>query len=60
MEDSTSTVIRLADTKDSFGYDYDDFIYITYVGTTPFVEDDIVTFYGIVKGSHKYESQGGH
>jgi hypothetical protein len=60
MEDSTSTEIRLAVTKDSNGYDYDDVIYITYVGATPFVEDDEVTVYGIVKGSHTYESQAGH
>lgn len=60
MEDETSTDIRLAVTKDSYGYDFNDVIYITYEGTTEFVEDDIVTVYGTVEGSLTYESQAGY
>jgi hypothetical protein len=60
IEDSTSTEIRLAVTKDSYGYDYDDIVYITYAGTTPFVRDDLITVYGTLNGSHTYESEAGH
>jgi hypothetical protein len=37
-----------------------DVVYVTYEGTTPFVEDDVVTVYGTVKGSNSYESQAGY
>ncbi|WP_157827632.1 hypothetical protein [Niallia nealsonii] len=47
-------------TKESYGYDVSDVVYITYAGTTEFVEEDIVTVYGTVKGSHTYEPQAGH
>ncbi|QHT48013.1 hypothetical protein M662_16500 [Bacillus sp. SB49] len=60
MEDETSTVIRLAVTKDSYGYDYNDVVYVTFDDTTPFVEEDIVTVYGTVSGSYTYESTAGH
>ncbi|MFC7678367.1 hypothetical protein [Paenibacillus sp. GCM10028914] len=60
IEDETSTVIRLAVTKDSYGYDFNDVVYITYKGTTPFVKEDIVTVYGTIQGSYTYESQAGH
>lgn len=60
MEDSSSTVMRLAVTKESYGYSYNDVIYITYDGTTEFVDEDIVTVYGLIKGSHTYESQAGY
>ena len=51
MEDGSSGMIRLAVTKDSYGYDYDDVVYVTYEGTVPFVEDDIATVYGTIMGS---------
>lgn len=60
MEDETSTVIRLAVTKESYGYNFNDVVYITYTGTTPFVDEDIITVYGTIIGSHTYESQAGH
>ncbi|WP_029284887.1 hypothetical protein [Metabacillus indicus] len=60
MEDETSSIIRLAVTKDSYGYDINDVIYITYEGTTEFVEEDVITVYGTILGSHTYESQAGH
>jgi hypothetical protein len=60
MEDESSTIIRLAVTKDSYGYDMDDIMYITYDTTTPFVEDDIINVYGVIQGSETYESQAGY
>ncbi|MDQ0428797.1 flagellar basal body-associated protein FliL [Planomicrobium stackebrandtii] len=60
MEDSSSTVMRLAVTKETYGYSYDDVVYVTYDGTTEFVDEDIVTVYGLIKGSHTYESQAGY
>lgn len=60
MEDESSSVIRLAVTKDSYGYDFNDVIYITYNKTTKFVDEDVVTVYGTVLGSHSYESQAGY
>lgn len=60
MEEGNSTVIRLAVTKNSSGYDVNDVVYVTYKGTTPAVEKDVVTVYGTIKGSHTYESQAGY
>ncbi|WP_255290384.1 hypothetical protein [Bacillus thuringiensis] len=56
MERGNSTMIRLAVTKESYGYDSNDIIYITYDGTTQFIDQDIVTVYGRVMGSHTYKS----
>ncbi|MFV5911917.1 hypothetical protein [Bacillus cereus] len=56
MESGNSTMIRLAVTKESYGYNSNDIIYVTYDGTTQFVDKDIVTVYGRVLGSHTYES----
>ncbi|QEY22433.1 hypothetical protein D0S48_18205 [Psychrobacillus sp. AK 1817] len=60
MEDESSTVIRLAVTKDSYGYDYNDVDFITYEGTTPFVEEDIISVYGTIMESHTYQSTAGY
>ena len=60
MEDESSSVIRLAVTMDSYGYDFNDVVYITYDGTTSFVDEDEITVYGTVKGSHTYESTAGY
>ena len=60
MEDETSTDIRLAVTKDSYGYDYNDVVYVTFEGTTPFLDEDIVTIYGKVSGAYSYESTAGY
>jgi hypothetical protein len=60
MEGDDVTNIRLAVTKDSYGYDYNDVIYIEYPGLTEFVEEDVVTVYGEVYGSYSYESQAGY
>lgn len=54
MENSGYSEIRM-DVNDNFG----DTVYITYLGTTPAVEDDMITIYGEVTGSYTYESQAG-
>lgn len=45
---------------DSYGYDFNDVVYVTYQGTTTFIEEDVITIYGTVQGSHTYESTAGH
>lgn len=60
MEDESSSIIRLAVTKESYGYNFNDVVYITYAGTTEFVDEDIVTVYGTIMGSYTYESQAGY
>jgi hypothetical protein len=53
------TVIRLAVTKDSYGYNPNDVIWVEYLGYTDFVDEDIVTVYGEIMGEHSYTSQAG-
>ncbi|MCY9290852.1 hypothetical protein MOF05_21110 [Bacillus haynesii] len=60
VENDNSTDIRLAVTKTSYGYDFNDIVYITYDGTTPFVEEDKITVYGTIQGSYTYESTAGY
>ncbi|MBN8208921.1 hypothetical protein JI666_09205 [Bacillus sp. NTK071] len=60
IESDDYTNIRLAVTKDSYGYSFDEIIYIEYDGLTEFVEEDVVTIYGTVYGSHDYTSQAGY
>lgn len=60
MEDENSTELRLAVTKDAYGYDYNDVVYVTFEGTTPFLDEDIVTIYGTVSGAYTYESTAGY
>lgn len=58
QEDSGMTVLRVNVTNE--GYDiWDDDIYVTYIGTTPAVEDDIVDIYGTLSGGESYETQMG-
>ena len=60
MEGLGQTEMRIAVTKDSWGYwNYDDVIYVTYDGTTDFVEEDVVTVYGEITGSYTYTSIAG-
>ncbi len=59
MESGGTTDIRMDITN--MGYDiWTDTIYVTYAGTTPAVEDNIITVYGTVKGSHTYTSQANY
>ena len=59
MEGFGTTQMRIAVTKTSWGWDFDDVIYVTYEGTTDFVEEDVVTVYGEVTGSYSYTSVAG-
>ncbi|WP_163100073.1 hypothetical protein [Peribacillus alkalitolerans] len=60
MEGDNLTQIRLAVTKDSYGYSISDIIFVEYTGLTDFVEDDIVTIYGTVYGKYSYTSQANY
>ncbi|MBR8646364.1 hypothetical protein KEH51_29255 [[Brevibacterium] frigoritolerans] len=60
LEGDGSTNIRLAVSKDSYGWSYDDIIYIEYDGTTDFVDEDVVTVYGEIYGDYSYTSQAGY
>lgn len=59
MEDFNRTEMRIAVTRDSWGWNIDDVIYVTYDGTTDFVEEDVVTVYGEITGSYSYTSVAG-
>lgn len=59
LEGDNITNIRLAVTKTSYGYDFNDVIFIEYPGYTDFVDDDIITVYGEIYGSYSYKSQAG-
>ncbi|MDE1969994.1 MAG: hypothetical protein KGI50_00200 [Patescibacteria group bacterium] len=50
-------VIRLAVTKDSYGWSSSDVVYVEYATTTSAVKDDVVTIYGPLTGSKTYTSQ---
>lgn len=59
-EDSSGTVMRVAVTPTSYGYDFNDFIIVmTTEDTSDIFKDDIVTVDGYVFGAHTYESQAG-
>lgn len=57
QESGSYGIIRLAVTKESYGWSFTDVIYIEYQGHTDAVEDDVVTVYGQLNGSKTYESQ---
>lgn len=50
-------IIRLAVTKESYGWSPADVVYVEYQGHTDAVGDDVVTAYGQLTGSKTYESQ---
>ena len=60
MESNSYTTIRMSVTQTSYGWSLSDIIYVEYDGTTDFVEDDVITVYGTVFGSHSYTSQAGY
>lgn len=60
LEGDDMTNIRLSVTKDSYGYSFNDLVFIEYIGYTDFVDGDIVTIYGEVYGEYSYESQAGY
>ncbi|WP_050614966.1 hypothetical protein [Bacillus testis] len=59
QESGHYTAIRLAVTQTSYGYDFNDIIWVEYDGLTDFVEDDIVTVYGEIAGTKSYKSTAG-
>lgn len=59
LEEGNFTVIRLAVTPTSYGYDFNDIIWVEYIGTTEFVDEDIVTVYGTITGEYSYTSTAG-
>lgn len=50
-------IIRLAVTKESYGWSFSDVVYVEYQNYTDAVKDDVVTVYGQMTGSKTYESQ---
>jgi hypothetical protein len=52
-EDDKGYALRVAVTKGSYGL-WDDPIWVDYNGTERFLEDDIVTVWGVVEGLQKY------
>lgn len=50
-------VIRLAVTKESYGWSISDIVYVEYQNHTDAVKDDVVTVYGQLTGTKTYESQ---
>ena len=60
LEGNGMTNIRLSVTKESYGYSFNDIVFIEYVGYTDFIDGDIITIYGEVYGNYTYESQAGY
>ncbi|KIL45775.1 hypothetical protein [Jeotgalibacillus soli] len=58
-ESDDYTIMRVAVTESSYGYDFNDVIWVEYAGYTEFVAEDVVTFYGEVYGGYSYTSQAG-
>ncbi len=59
QESDNYTVIRLAVTQSSYGYDFNDVVWVEYPDYTDYVDGDIITVYGSIIGSHSYQSQAG-
>lgn len=60
MEDGNSTMMRIAVTYVGYGFwNYDDVVYVTYEGTCDYVEEDVITVYGILTGEYSYTFQAG-
>lgn len=57
QESGGQGVIRLAVTKESYGWSFSDIIYVNYTGHNDYIENDILTVYGILQGSYTYTSQ---
>ncbi|MCK1984980.1 MULTISPECIES: hypothetical protein [Peribacillus] len=46
-------------TKESYGYNPNDIIFIGYGVTTEYVDEDVITVYGEMTGEYSYQSQAG-
>lgn len=57
QEDNNYGIIRLAVTKESYGWSISDIIWVEYQNHTDAVKDDVITVYGQLTGSKTYESQ---
>ncbi len=57
-EDLGETVILLSVTDEGYGF-WTDEIWVNYAGTTPAVEDDMITVYGTIDGSRSYDTRMG-
>jgi hypothetical protein len=53
-------VIRLAITKEDYGWDPNSIIYVTYSGGTNAVNDDVVKIYGQLTGAETYTSEANY
>jgi hypothetical protein len=60
QESDGQGMIRLDVTKEDYGWSGTDIIYITYTGHNDFVENDVVTVYGVLQGSYTYTSQSNY
>jgi uncharacterized membrane protein YcgQ (UPF0703/DUF1980 family) len=60
QESNNYGVIRLAVTKDSYGWSSSDVVYVEYQNQTNAVADDIVTVYGQLTGTKTYKSQANY
>ena len=60
QESDGQGVIRLDVTKNDYGWSGTDIIYVTYTGTNNFVQNDVVTVYGVLQGSQTYTSQANY
>jgi len=60
QESDNYGVIRLAITKNSYGWSSSDIIYVEYQNHTDAVADDIVTVYGQLTGTKTYKSQANY
>ena len=58
QEDSGTTFMLLSVTDEGYGF-WTDNVWIDYDGTIEGAEEDIITVYGVVKGSVSYETQAG-
>lgn len=59
MEGAGTSEIRMDITPMGYGY-WTDTIYVTYDGTTPAVEENIIIVYGTIMGSYSYTSQANY
>lgn len=57
QESGNQGFMRLAVTKESYGWSIGDIIFVDYQQQTNFVKDDVVTVYGFITGAKTYTSQ---
>ena len=60
QESNGQGVIRISVTKESYGWSPSDIVFVSYIGHNEYVENDIITVYGIIQGNHTYTSQANY